>query len=65
LSKILDIREYDVPYHIRVCIDNEIRIGKWYDFELDGPMLIDFKELPHKLDKADLRVFAFDIETCK
>lgn len=25
LSRILDIREYDVQYHIRVMIDNEIR----------------------------------------
>ena len=28
--KIVDIREYDVPYHIRCCIDNEIRVSFWY-----------------------------------
>lgn len=27
---ILDIREYDVPYYVRVCIDNNIRSGSWY-----------------------------------
>ena len=26
---IEDIREYDVPYHVRVSIDKDIRIGKW------------------------------------
>ena len=25
-----DIREYDVPYHVRVCIDLEIFVAKWY-----------------------------------
>lgn len=27
---INDIREYDVPYHCRVCIDTGIRAGKWF-----------------------------------
>lgn len=27
---ITDIREYDVPYHCRVCIDTGIRAGKWF-----------------------------------
>lgn len=27
---ILDIREADVPYHVRVFIDLDIRVGKWY-----------------------------------
>ena len=65
LTKILDLREYDVPYHIRVCIDHEIRVGKWYDLELDGPTLKKFTWLEEKLDKPDLRVLAFDIETAK
>jgi DNA polymerase epsilon subunit 1 len=65
LSKILDIREYDVPYHIRVAIDKEIRCSFWYEFTLDGPVLKHFQHLKEKLDKADLRVMAFDIETTK
>jgi DNA polymerase epsilon subunit 1 len=65
LSKILDIREYDVPYHVRVMIDNEIRCSQWYDLLLDGPILKTFTLLKDKLDKADLRVMAFDIETTK
>jgi DNA polymerase epsilon subunit 1 len=40
LSKIIDIREYDVPYHVRCCIDNEIRCSFWYDVLLDGPLAV-------------------------
>lgn len=31
LSTVVDIREHDVPYHMRYCIDNDIRCGKWYN----------------------------------
>jgi DNA polymerase epsilon subunit 1 len=41
LSKIIDIREYDVPYHVRVCIDNEIRCSFWYNLKLDGPIIVE------------------------
>lgn len=30
LDAITDIREYDVPYHSRVCIDLDIRMSLWY-----------------------------------
>ena len=26
----MDIREYDVPYHVRVAIDNKLNVGHWY-----------------------------------
>jgi DNA polymerase epsilon subunit 1 len=45
LSKILDIREYDVPYHIRVQIDKEIRCGKWYEITLESQICVDLREL--------------------
>lgn len=31
LGNLTDIREYDVPYHMRYCIDNDLRCGCWYD----------------------------------
>ena len=65
MSKIIDIREFDVAYHIRCMIDNEIRCSFWYEVSVDGPLLQSIKHLPEKLDKADLRIFAFDIETTK
>lgn len=38
LEYISDIREYDVPYHCRVCIDLNIRVAKWYSlFHTDRP----------------------------
>ena len=30
LDNLIDIREYDVPYHCRVCIDTGLRCGKWF-----------------------------------
>jgi hypothetical protein len=30
LDAIIDVREYDVPYVMRVGIDNEIFVGLWY-----------------------------------
>ena len=29
-DNIIDIREYDVPYHVRVAIDMKINVGHWY-----------------------------------
>ena len=30
MENIVDIREHDVPYHIRVAIDNKLNVGHWY-----------------------------------
>ncbi len=30
LSSIIDLREYDVPYTMRVAIDLDLRVGAWY-----------------------------------
>lgn len=65
LSKIFDIREYDVPFHIRVMIDREIRCSFWYEFTLENTICTELLHLADKLDKADLRIMAFDIETTK
>lgn len=57
---IEDIREYDVPYHVRVSIDKDIRVGKWYKVTQQG-----FIEDTKKIAFADPVVMAFDIETTK
>ncbi|QLL31251.1 hypothetical protein HG536_0B01120 [Torulaspora globosa] len=59
-SLIEDIREYDVPYHVRVSIDKNIRVGKWYKITSDG-----LHEITEKVAFADPVVLAFDIETTK
>lgn len=61
---IVDIREYDVPYHVRVAIDKEIRIGRWYTVEAKHG-LISLTCLEDRLQRADPVVLAFDIETTK
>ncbi len=61
---ITDIREYDVPYHVRVTIDQDIRIGKWYNVEAKHGH-ISLSCIEERLQRADPVVFAFDIETTK
>ncbi|KAJ3675811.1 hypothetical protein LUZ60_004853 [Juncus effusus] len=63
-NSIIDLREYDVPYHIRFAIDNDVRSGQWYDVSVtsSGPVLSKRDDL---LQRADVHVCAFDIETTK
>lgn len=61
---IIDIREFDVPYYLRVAIDNEIRVGLWYavTFTEGHPS---FSLIPERVKRADPVVMAYDIETTK
>jgi DNA polymerase epsilon subunit 1 len=61
---IIDIREYDVPYYLRVAMDNELRVGLWYaiTFTAGQP---GFKQLVERVKRADPVVMAYDIETTK
>lgn len=61
---IVDIREYDVPYHVRVAIDKDIRIGKWYTVEAKHGV-VSLSCIEDRLQRADPVVMAFDIETTK
>lgn len=64
LEYIEEIREYDVPYHVRVLIDKGIHVGKWYTVTANhGEILV--VEDPATLAFADPVVLAFDIETTK
>ncbi|KAI9789585.1 MAG: DNA polymerase epsilon catalytic subunit [Candelina submexicana] len=60
---IVDIREYDVPYHVRVAIDKDIRIGKWYTVEAKHG-ITSFTCL-ERLKHQEPVVLAYDIETTK
>lgn len=64
LTYIDDIREYDVPYHVRVSIDKDIRVGKWYNVYVKHHETT-LEEDKEKLAFADPVVLAFDIETTK
>ncbi|SZF01166.1 unnamed protein product [Blumeria hordei] len=61
---IIDIREWDVPYHVRVMIDMDVRTGKWYTVEAKHGV-ISIKCLEDRLQRADPVVMAYDIETTK
>ena len=30
MEAVVDLKEADVPYHVRFCIDRDIRCGHWY-----------------------------------
>ncbi|KAK3690262.1 DNA polymerase epsilon [Podospora appendiculata] len=61
---LVDIREYDVPYHVRVMIDLDIRVAKWYFVEAkNGVTTVTLNE--ERLAPADPVVMAYDIETTK
>ena len=64
LSKIVGLREHDVPYHLRVAIDLDIRVGLWYTISVQGPKTR-INRLENKDVRPDLVVLAFDIETSK
>ncbi|KXN82929.1 DNA polymerase epsilon catalytic subunit A [Leucoagaricus sp. SymC.cos] len=61
---IIDVREYDVPYYLRVAMDNEIRVGLWYAVTfIEGQPI--FSQIAERVKRADPVVMAFDIETTK
>ena len=61
---IIDVREYDVTYYLRVAMDIDIRVGLWYavTFTEGKPF---FKQLTERVKRADPVVMAYDIETTK
>ncbi|XP_067618241.1 DNA polymerase epsilon catalytic subunit 1 [Eurosta solidaginis] len=67
MDLILDIREHDVPYHVRVSIDLSIFCGQWYNIRsrsggLELPIIT---PRPDLLERPEPVVLAFDIETTK
>uniref|UniRef100_A0A914W395 DNA polymerase epsilon catalytic subunit n=1 Tax=Plectus sambesii TaxID=2011161 RepID=A0A914W395_9BILA len=66
LENIVDIREYDVPYHVRVAIDLKIFVGLWYTVIGRGPERLPVVERNTDfVAPPDPVVLAFDIETTK
>ncbi|OVA03605.1 DNA-directed DNA polymerase [Macleaya cordata] len=61
---IVDLREYDVPYHVRFAIDNDVRCGQWYDVSVSSTGVI-LEKRTDLLQRAEVHVCAFDIETTK
>jgi DNA polymerase epsilon subunit 1 len=63
-SCIVDLREHDIPYHLRVCIDLKLRAGLWYTVQA-GAGDATITRVSGKDVRPDPVVLAFDIETTK
>jgi DNA polymerase epsilon subunit 1 len=76
LQLLTEMREYDVPYVVRVCTDMDIRCGTWYTVQVSDTMLMESDNHEQSsggvalLDadresKAEPTFLAFDIECTK
>lgn len=54
LETLVDMREYDVPYVIRVAIDKDLRVGAWYR-ALPGPEGVELEWLKDMIQKVSRR----------
>ncbi|KAI8906413.1 hypothetical protein EDD86DRAFT_210666 [Gorgonomyces haynaldii] len=61
---IVELREHDLLYYTRVAIDNDLRVGWWYECKLNGGV-INIQPVKEKVSRPDPVVMAFDIETTK
>ncbi|KAG8905443.1 DNA polymerase epsilon catalytic subunit [Tulasnella sp. 403] len=61
---ITDIREYDVPYYLRVAIDYDVRVGLWYTVTAEQGN-ISMSVIKERMKRAEPVVMAFDIEVTK
>ena len=64
LESLLEMREYDVPYLIRISTDLNIRCGAWYTVTQSGNET-KLKHHPEMTKKANPTFLAFDIECTK
>ncbi|CAD5218192.1 unnamed protein product [Bursaphelenchus okinawaensis] len=67
LDLIIDIREYDLPYQMRVCVDNKIFAGLWYTVECLNPETQKPSVVRNfdKVEPLEPVICAYDIETTK
>ncbi|KAL3319162.1 hypothetical protein Ciccas_002174 [Cichlidogyrus casuarinus] len=65
LDYLIDIREFDVPYTVRVCIDMNIFCAHWYNVKSVPGQSPTIMKNEHILSWPDPVVLAFDIETTK
>ncbi|KAL7418809.1 DNA polymerase epsilon catalytic subunit [Cryptotrichosporon argae] len=61
---IVDIREHDIAYYLRVAIDLDVRVGLWYNVtSMTGT--ITMTRITDRVKRAEPVVMAYDIETTK
>lgn len=63
---IIDIREYDIPYHIQAMMTIKLLVGKWYKVSADNNGIITkIAECNEYIQNPKLTIMTFDIETMK
>uniref|UniRef100_A0A914I899 DNA polymerase epsilon catalytic subunit n=1 Tax=Globodera rostochiensis TaxID=31243 RepID=A0A914I899_GLORO len=67
LEQIVDIREYDLPFDMRVCIDQQFFVGLWYTVFGRDPVTKtpSIRRNEALVDPPEPVICAFDIETTK
>lgn len=66
LSNIVDLREHDIPYALRVSIDYNICVGLWYTVRAGaGGQRAQITVVREKDVRPDPVILAYDIETSK
>lgn len=64
VEAIEELREFDVPYHVRFAIDTNVRAGHWFTVKATGGK-VSLERREDLIQRAEPRICAFDIETTK
>lgn len=64
MAAVEDIREYDVPFHVRYAIDAGLRSGHWFAASAHEGV-VTLTPRTDLIFRGEPRVCAFDIETTK
>ena len=62
INGVVEWREADVLYIHRVAIDNNIRVGRWYNADISGGEIVKLEIIKEKAP-PELKILAYDIET--
>ena len=63
MENITDIREHDIPYHVRVAIDLKINVGHWYVVRGRGIEAPKSSLVDDQPDRPEPVVLAYHIKT--
>ena len=61
MDALTDIREFDINFHSRVCIDLDIRMALWYKVYFRGGLVDKLELISEMGDRPDMIVLAVDI----
>jgi DNA polymerase epsilon subunit 1 len=64
-SLIEEVKEHDINYATRVCIDYNIRVSYWYNITVTKGFVTKIKQDEELIEKPEFSIIAFDIETTK